>query len=239
MIPGGLEEVDVSALSAVKNATDLHVEPLSVDDWALLQANADWLEQGGLLQQVSLVYPGQILTLCAGGRDLVRVRVASTNFDPKQSLWPGDDDDTGVSSSPKCLRLVADTQVIVAPKTKAGEQTRETAKLTVVPAINDYSESILELADLLGVSLTDAAPCCAVVHPATLSRALGSSDTSQSAFAIVNVVNDDNTESSADTSRTAIVRVSASEHVSEDSIGKFLPSFVVVIGLHSMRIKPC
>jgi hypothetical protein len=159
------------------------------------------------------VYPDQILTICAGGRDVVRVRVASTNFGPKQSLWPGDDDDTGVSSTSKCLRLVADTQVIVAPKTNAGEQTRDTAKLTVVPAISDYSESILELAGLLGVSLTDAAPCCAVVHPATFSRALGPSDTSQSAFAIVTVVNDDDTESSADTARTAIVQVSMSEHV--------------------------
>jgi hypothetical protein len=222
LVPEGLEEMNVSALAAVKNATDLHVEPLSVDDWALLQANADWLEQGGLLQQVSLVYPGQILTLCAGGRDVVRVRVVATNFGPKQSLWPGDDDDTGVSSTPKCLRLVADTQVIVAPKTKAGEQTGAAAKLTVVPAINDYSESILELAGLLGVSMTDAAPCCAVVHPATFFRALGLSETSQSAFAIVTVVNDNDTESSADTSRTAIVQVSTSEHVFEDSIGKLI-----------------
>lgn len=228
MVPKGLEEVNVSALPEVKNAIDLHVEPLSVDDWVLLQANADWLEEGGLLQQVSLVYPDQILTLCAGGRDVVRVRVASTNFGPKQSLWPGDDDDMGVSSTPKCLRLVADTQVIVAPKTKAGEQTRDTAKLTIVPAINDYSKAILELAGLLSVSLTDAAQCCAVVHPATFSRALGPWDTSQYAFAIVSVVDDDDTESSAETSRTAIVQVSASEHVSEDSIGKLVLSCVAI-----------
>jgi hypothetical protein len=229
MVPEGLEDVNVSVLSVVKNATDLHVEPLSVDDWVLLEANAAWLEQGGLLQQVSLVYPDQILTLCAGGRDVVRVRVASSNFDSKQSLWPGDDDDTDVSSTPKCLRLVADTQVIVAPKTKAVEQTSYTAKLTVVPAISDYSESILELAGLLSVSLTDAAPCCAVVHPTTFSRAMGPSDASQSAFAIVHVVNDDETASSSEISRTAIVYVSASEHVSEDSIGKLVPPFVVVV----------
>jgi hypothetical protein len=237
MFPEGIEELNVSALSEVKNATDLHVEPLSFDDWVLLQANADWLEQGGLLQQVSLVYPGQILTLCAGGRDVVRVRVASTSFGPKQSLWPGDDDHRGVSSTLKCLRLVAETQVIVAPNTKAVEQTRDTAKLTVVPAINDYSESILELAGLLGVSLTDAAPCCAVVHPSTFSRALGPSDTSQFAFAIVSVVNDDDTESSADPSRTAIVRVSPSEHVSEDSIGKLILPCVLAERKHSMRIN--
>jgi hypothetical protein len=237
ILPEGVAELNVSALPEVKDATDLHVEPLSVDDWVLLEANADWLEQGGLLQQVSLVYPDQILTLCAGGRDVVRVRVASTNFGPKQSLWPGDDDDTGVSSTSKCLRLVADTQVIVAPKTKAAEQTRDTAKLTVVPAISDYSESILELAGLLGVSLTDAAPCCAVVHPATFSRALGPSDTSQSAFAIVTMVNDDDTESSADTSRTAIVQVSPAEHVSEDSIGKLILPCVVAERKHSMRIN--
>jgi hypothetical protein len=238
MLPEGIDELHVSALSDVKNATDLHVEPLSFDDWVLLQANAEWLEQGGLLQQVSLVYPDQILTLCAGGRDVVRVRVASTNFGPKQSLWPGDDDDTGVSSTSKCLRLVADTQVIVAPKTNAGgEQTGYTTKLIVVPAISDYSESILELAGLLGVSLTDAEPCCVVVHPATFSRALGPSDASQSAFAIVTVVNDDDTESSADTSRTAIVRVSMSEHVSEDSIGKLIIPCVVAERKHSMRIN--
>jgi hypothetical protein len=237
MISEGPGEVNVSALSEVKNATDLNVEPLTVDDWVLLEANADWLEQGGLLQQASLVYPDQILTLCAGGRDVVRVRVASSNFDSKQSFWPGDDDETGVSPASKCLRLVAETQVIVAPKTKAGEQKIDTAKLTVVPAINDYSESILELAGLLGVSITDAAPCCAIVHPAIFSRALGPSDRSQSAFAIVTVVDDDDTGSSAETSKTAIVRVSPSEHVSEDSIGKLILPCVVAKRKHSMRIN--
>jgi hypothetical protein len=224
MVPETLSEVNVSVLSAVKDATEVFVEPLTVDDWVLLEANAGWLEQGGLLQQVSLVYPGQILTLCAGGRDVVRIRVASTDFGSSKSkdLWPGDDDTAVSSIPPKCLRLVADTQVVVAPKTKAGNQARDTAKLRVLPSINDYSESMLELAGLLGVSLNDVAPCSALVHPATLARALGPLDRSECGMAIVHVANTDDIESLSDESKTAIVSVSTSLQVSEDSIGKLV-----------------
>jgi hypothetical protein len=67
--------VHVWALSQVPNATQVHVEPCSRADWELIQQHAAWLEgvggdgeengnsSGGLLQQVSIVYPGQVLSL--------------------------------------------------------------------------------------------------------------------------------------------------------------------------------
>ena len=52
------------------------VEPVTVEDWELLQLDAAWLEGGGLLRQVSLVYPNQVVPLrLSNGSDLVRVRV--------------------------------------------------------------------------------------------------------------------------------------------------------------------
>jgi len=219
MIPEGVNEVDVAVLSFVENACDLHVEPLTVDDWVLLEANAAWLEQGGLLQQVSLAYSGQVLTLCAGGRDVVRVKVNSTNFDSSPVVWPGDDNEASLLPR-QSLRLVADTQVIVAPKIKTNVEDKDKVTLRAVPAALDYSASMLELADHIGVSLTDVAPFSAVVHPATLAVVFP--DNSHSGFGIVHILSSDAQETPpSDETKSAVVHLSTCLDVPEDSIGKF------------------
>ena len=53
----------VRILPNVRDATAVVLEPLSISDYAKLHIHAQWLEEGGLLQQVSLVYQGQILDL--------------------------------------------------------------------------------------------------------------------------------------------------------------------------------
>ena len=49
--------VDVQPLAEVANAVSIQIEPLSISDWELIDPNTQYLEEGGLLQQVSVVYP--------------------------------------------------------------------------------------------------------------------------------------------------------------------------------------
>jgi hypothetical protein len=126
--------VHVWALPFVPNATQVHVEPCSPTDWHLMQQNAAWLEGGeeeddgrgsdgaaGLLHQVSIVYPGQVLSLCvpqppaatSSGRSvsgstsdhcrrirMVQLRVLScstkgigSTMQHRDQIWPSLDDD--------------------------------------------------------------------------------------------------------------------------------------------------
>lgn len=55
--------VYVRALSSIVYATDVTLEPLTVEDWDLIDIYSEWFEQGGLLQQVSVIYINQILSL--------------------------------------------------------------------------------------------------------------------------------------------------------------------------------
>ena len=156
--------VSVSVLSRVRHATRVLVEPLATEDWELLEIHGEAMEQGGLLRQVSLVYPKQTLTLHVGreGRDRVHVVIqealgASVDGDdkglcarePSSSLWPAllngsqsaiYDDDTEAP----CVVLVEDTEVIVAPKPRHGNKAVNwSAPFRLIPTQLDCSEGIL------------------------------------------------------------------------------------------------
>lgn len=101
--------VTVQALGAIPTASSISVEPLTYDDWMVLETQAD-AAAAQFLAQVSVVYDGQILRLIIG-RDVVRVQAV-------------------VSTYSYC-RLVADTRVVVVPP-----PSRDT-RLRVVPAKGD------------------------------------------------------------------------------------------------------
>ena len=56
----------VRILPSVTDAPHVTVVPLTTRDWKLLQAHAAWLEQGAWLQQVSIVYVGQVIPIHVG-----------------------------------------------------------------------------------------------------------------------------------------------------------------------------
>ena len=67
LLPLGVKNddfVEVEAISSIVDATVIHVEPLSWEDWELLEASAEFLEGGALLQQISVVFPEQKIPLC-------------------------------------------------------------------------------------------------------------------------------------------------------------------------------
>lgn len=78
-------KVNVKACPSVLNANALEVQPVSVEDWELLQMpqNSSFLEQSGFLSQITIVYPNQILPIYLGdlSSEVVYVKVLESNFD--------------------------------------------------------------------------------------------------------------------------------------------------------------
>jgi Peroxisome biogenesis factor 1, N-terminal len=196
-IPRGII-VSVKALTYVDDAIQCFIEPMTADDWELLEAHADWLEGGGLLQQVCVIYPDQILALTVGRNDLARVRVLRSTFSQKNDhcnkLWPDAYDSNSSTKSrlsvAPCLRLVADTNVIVSPKK------RETTKLSkcnhqlrLNPSEHDYCNTLnwkaLNTLTLPSHKLVSVLPFSVVVHPDIASRLIGTVHHSENKLCIV------------------------------------------------------
>jgi SpoVK/Ycf46/Vps4 family AAA+-type ATPase len=124
-------KVSVRPLPNVPVAEQVIFEPLSTSDWELIEMEASVLEDGGLLNQITIVYPGQVFPLrlvspgesYSGGLESaawIRV-VAEDGFDSDEtdSIFASDSDSSqselcGVNYN--CLRLMAETEVSVIPK---------------------------------------------------------------------------------------------------------------------------
>ncbi|KAJ3049838.1 Peroxisome biosynthesis protein pex1 [Rhizophlyctis rosea] len=95
------QTVDLTFFKEAVTGQSIHVEPLTADDWEILELHAGYLEEH-LLRQIRVVYPGQILTVWVYQQTLIRLRVVST------------------SPTAKCVKLDVDAEVVVAPKTRRG-----------------------------------------------------------------------------------------------------------------------
>jgi len=186
----------VQVLPWLVTASSLQVDPLATEDWELLETSSDFLESGGLLQQVSVVYPNEILQLYMSdtGCDIVRVRVMPSNF--RTASCVGDNDDSSFSSSSSeegayqdydddtnesinndqcCLRLVADTEVIIAPKprrshSKTPNDLDVSQPLRVYPTGDDWSAPMKDLDPVPSFQKTNVARLSLCAHPETLSK---------------------------------------------------------------------
>jgi hypothetical protein len=163
--PGGREQlvVRVSVAAPCRDADQVRVRAATRDDYALLCHSASYLESGGWLRVVSVVFPDQILHVpTEDGNDFASCQV----------LLHDDD----ISSIGGCCRLVAATQVVVLPPTRssddlddenssADDNDEDGVALSVIPGALDYNASMHELASHLGVSLLSVGQGRAVVHP--------------------------------------------------------------------------
>ena len=206
--------VRVVALSFIVDADQVHLDPLTSRDWEILQHYADELESGELLQQISLVYPDQLVTLQVRG-EVARVRVIPNHTWSETQLWPKQDQAT--NQQYPCLRLVADTEVIIQPKL---EKQRQKSKqlLWLAPCLADYNEAMQQLGESVGqtAKLISLNPYSVAVHPMTLSQTQRWSDVdSRDRLAVIerNATNEE--------PETAIALVISSDLVQEDSVGKF------------------
>lgn len=164
----------VAALPSVRNAQVLNVEPLTTEDWELLESHAQFLEEGALLQQISVVYAEQKVPLWVGGKDFAWVKVLRDNFDEKDAVWPdvvGSHESHGGCEG--CLRLVADTRICVAPKPKVGREPQICPPLRVYPTSQDYSRPMIELGEAMQKGQVSLSPGTALIHPDTLNTIPG------------------------------------------------------------------
>lgn len=164
----------VKPLGHVDDATAIYMEPLDCSDWELMEINSDFLESGGLLQQVSIVYPNQILPLWVGGRDVLRVKVLSRSFYTSDEDSSDEDASYDQEERPVCLRLVADTEVIVTPKPRpfSSAELKMSAPLRVYPTWEDWSFSMQSLQDEAPATPLSVPPLSLYAHPDTLDQCM-------------------------------------------------------------------
>jgi hypothetical protein len=167
--------VTLEALPAVRNASSIQIEPLTIEGWELLEVFAQQLEEGALLKQVSIVSPRQEFSLKLGN-DLVGIRVLEDGFCH---------DGKAETCKDSCLRLVDDTEVVVTPRPRASNGAdkdvvyEESGPIRVLPNHADFSPAMKQLYKLFesGSCLDDLLPCppmfTALMHPDSLSSVQG------------------------------------------------------------------
>ena len=169
--------VTVQALVYIDTASELLVDPMTCDDWELLQANAVALEEGIFLQQISMVYTDQIIHLTMphhGGQ--VHLLVLPQNFNCHDTnRWPQVDTTTMnhhlCRSKYPCVRLMADTHIIITPKPRPPIHY---PSLPLIPTRQDYEWidcAMIPLAEHhLHMDLVSVPQGSMTLHPHTLAR---------------------------------------------------------------------
>ncbi|KAL9181342.1 hypothetical protein ACHAXT_010147 [Thalassiosira profunda] len=140
---GGPVVVSVRPLSDVPVGESVTFQPLTVSDWEMIETEASVLEDGGLLNQITVVSPGQMFPLRFGGQSSLEsaawIKVADKDFgvasnqrrsdscsDESAGSFLSDSDwDSSDDEEPpehigalrhRCVRLMAETEVEVIPK---------------------------------------------------------------------------------------------------------------------------
>ncbi|XP_078679011.1 peroxisomal ATPase PEX1-like isoform X1 [Branchiostoma floridae x Branchiostoma belcheri] len=103
------QEVLVRLISSVPTCTRLHVEPVTVDDWEILELHASYIESH-LLDQVRVVWTGQVLPVWVQGNTCIFVKIGL------------------VEPSASCVCLGQLTELIVAPRTRHGPKSMQTSQ---------------------------------------------------------------------------------------------------------------
>ncbi|CAH1265421.1 PEX1 [Branchiostoma lanceolatum] len=106
------QEVLVKLISGVPSCTRLHVEPVSVDDWEILELHASYIESH-LLDQVRVVWTGQVLPVWVQGNTCIFVQIGL------------------VDPSAPCVCLEQQTELVVAPRTRNGPKSMQTNQNTL------------------------------------------------------------------------------------------------------------
>eukprot|EP00977_Amphora_coffeiformis_P021796 scaffold9936_cov156-Amphora_coffeaeformis.AAC.3 len=211
-------DVWIRAVPQVKAAKEVTVEALSAEDWTRIQHYSEWLEDGGFLRQVSLVYAGQEIRVHLPDDSVVWVRTLRVDKEADDAstmiLWPedADDDHHHQSNETLCRRILADTELVLLPATvEGGNNTPETI-FRLQTAFQDYSLSMQKLYTRLGQvpELVSCSNGTVVLHPESWCV--------ESPYCNISIVG----ESSEGFLKSYNVRVEVSEHVKKDCIGKSL-----------------
>lgn len=219
-LPAGLGpshgRVRVRALAAVLVASEVTVEPLTEHDWRLLQRHADWLEGGGFLSQMSVVYPAQLLVLSLPGGGTARVRVLNVARETTTgSLWPAVEEEEE-TVLPPCRRIVAETEIVLLPKEEEEHASSGRKECWLQPARQDYGAAMIDLHRQLS-SPRPLVTC----RPGTAVLSSVDGWDKDPLYARVSVVRrDENNNADDDFLSSHFVRVVLSDEVRKGQIGK-------------------
>ena len=196
----------IRVVSRVQTAKEVTVETVSAQDWTRIRQYSDWLEEGGFLRQVSLVYADQEISVRLPDDSVARVRILNIDKETNgTSIWPHDDDYTNETM---CRRILADTELVLLPAAAAEDNTDTTFRLQA--ALEEYSLSMQQLYTRLDESPTRV--CCsggtAVLHPDDWPG--------ESPYGSISIVG----ESAEGCLKGYMVRVEVSEYVKKNYIGK-------------------
>ena len=172
--------VSVHALSRIDYGNRVLVEPATVEDWELLDIYSNLIEEGGLLSQVSVIYPTQHLAIRIDGVDRVKIRVSevttrecSNPENDVHQIWPDfSSDGSNFSNRPKekkllpqCVLLIQDTEIIVEPKTRlTRKNTPWLDPLRLIPSDADWGASFEKLSKTTGRDSFHVEPGCVLVE---------------------------------------------------------------------------
>ncbi len=149
----------VRVLTNVPIAKRVTFEPLSVSDWEMIETESTLLEDGGLLNQITVVSPNQVFPLNFGNFGRVEssawIKVVdddthttddcnssfSSNSDMDASPDSIDDEiihtSTTSSINHRCVRLMAETEVVIIPKPRMRKEERNGMKTSFLPPIQE------------------------------------------------------------------------------------------------------
>ena len=163
--------VHVRVLECVPTATQVTMEAMSHDDWTKVQHYADWLEEGGFLNQVSLVYAHQEIHVSLpenAGSACVRVlSIGDDTTKEQSSLWPDENNSTDLSDTIPCSRIVADTELVLLPCTATNEDEVSNHTFNLEHAKEDYDRPMQQLYQEMQNPrpLVSCSYNCAVLNP--------------------------------------------------------------------------
>ncbi len=148
-----------------------------MQDWELLEVYSNLMEEGGLLNQVSVTYPGQHISIRVGGIDRVNVRVKEISTrdpgDDTNTIWPdmstyGSDSSEHsktTNTSPQCVLLIQDTEMIVEPKARPRKNVSAWLDpFQLIPSDLEWGSSLKKLSSLSGRGSLHVDPGCVHVR---------------------------------------------------------------------------
>ncbi|KAF2074614.1 hypothetical protein CYY_004084 [Polysphondylium violaceum] len=105
--------VKVKVNTSISSATSIQVEPLTSDDWEILEVNSSYLEEQ-LLNQVNILFVGQIVPIWIHHKTMIQLRVLETQ--------PAD-----------VVKLSPNSEIIVAPKPRNIPSASKVSQTALVP----------------------------------------------------------------------------------------------------------
>ncbi|XP_022107036.1 peroxisome biogenesis factor 1-like isoform X2 [Acanthaster planci] len=114
------EEILLQPVPKVHSCSRVSVEPATSDDWEILELNTGYVESN-LLNQVRIVWTGQILPIWIEKKICIFIRIGAT--DPPAS----------------CVQLEPNTELIVAPKSRRNQAPAATPVTNATPHPNQLT----------------------------------------------------------------------------------------------------